>query len=416
MLLRVSFKPIKSMLNSILNKRHALTDLTDAEFEALLPGLAAELESNGVLHETYTDAEIRKDWALLLKKETSSSATTTSSAMTISATEVAGMKVLRKHMRHFHAVRNYKGHSVESLWTQPCLEKALRFNRAQHSTPYASEIIRSLSFANGLGKVTMYRPLMAKKVVAYLAEKDKLKEVRVLDVCAGWGGRMIGAKSAEGGGDKLPPQTPRKGGGDKGGGDKGGGDKGGGDKLPPQTPRKGGGGGLKVHYTGIDPCAKTYEALRAIRDELMLTDVTLINKPAEVALQQPLGTYDIALTSPPYYNLELYSDEPTQSVQSVQTGGYQAWLDTFLKPVIQGVIRLGVKYSCWSVKNFKTDKKYDLLDDVIRIHGEHGWRLLDDTVFTMANSRRPGQKATPSENVAAPKKTEECTYVFVRAT
>ena len=363
------------MLKTILNKKHALTNLTDAEFEALLPQLAAELAAHGVLRETYTDVDIQKDWALLQKKDT------TTNEMTISATEVAGMKVLRKHMRHFHAVRNYKGHSVESLWTQPCLEKALRFNRAQHSTPYASEIIRSLSFANGLGKVTMYRPLMAKKVVAYLAEKDKLKEVRVLDVCAGWGGRMIGAKSAEGGGDKLPPQTPRNG-----------------DKR----------GGLKVHYTGIDPCEKTYAALRAIRDELMLTDVALINKPAEVALQQPLGTYDIAITSPPYYNLELYSDEPTQSVQA---GGYQAWLDTFLKPVIQGVIRLGVKYSCWSVKNFKTDKKYDLLDDVIRIHGEHGWRLLDDTVFTMANSRRPGQKAASDQ-----KKTEECTYVFVRAT
>jgi hypothetical protein len=85
-----------------------------------------------------------------------------------------------------------------------------------------------------------------------------------------------------------------------------------------------------------------------------------------------------------------------------------------LSPVIKGVIRLGVKYSCWSVKNFKTDKKYDLLDDVIRIHGEHGWRLLDDAVFTMANSRRPGQKSA-SEDVI-PKKTEECTYVFVRAT
>jgi hypothetical protein len=292
--------------------------------------------------------------------------------MTISATEVAGMKVLRKHMQHFHAVRNYKGHSVESLWTQPCLEKALRFNRAQHSTPYASEIIRSLSFANGLGKVTMYRPLMAKKVVAYLTDKDKLKDVRVLDVCAGWGGRMIGAKSAEG-------------------------------------------GGLKVHYTGIDPCAKTYAALRAIRDELGLTNVTLINKPAEVALQEldPSVPYDLALTSPPYYNLELYSDEPTQSV-SGPNAGYQAWLNEFLNPVIQGVIRLGVKYSCWSVKNFRTDKKYDLLDDVVRIHGEHGWRLLDGVVFTMANSRRPGQKAA-SEDVA-PKKTEECTYVFVRAT
>jgi 16S rRNA G966 N2-methylase RsmD len=352
-------------MNRILNKKHALSSLTDAEFEAMLPQLAAELESNGVLHETYSDADIQKDWALLLKKDA------TSNAMTISATEVAGMKVLRKHMRHFHAVRNYKGHSVASLWTQPCLEKALRFNRAQHSTPYASEIIRSLSFANGLGKVTMYRPLMAKKVVAYLAEKDKLKDVRVLDVCAGWGGRMIGAMSV---GYNLP--------------------------------------GIKVHYTGIDPCAKTYDALRAIRDELGLTNVTLINKPAEVALQQEqeLGTYDIALTSPPYYNLELYSDEPTQSV-ATKDGGYQAWLDTFLKPVIAGVIRLGVKYSCWSVKNFKTDKKYDLLDDVIRIHGEHGWRLLDDTVFTMSNSRRPGQKAASDQ-----KKTEECTYVFVRAT
>lgn len=355
------------MLKTILNKKHALTDLTDAEFEAILPQLAAELESCGVLCETYTDAEIQKDWDLLLRKDA------TQNAMNISATEVAGMKVLRKHMRHFHAVRNYKGHSVSSLWTQPCLEKALRFNRAQHSTPYASEIIRSLSFANGLGKVTMYRPLMAKKVVAYFAQQLGGQEVRVLDVCAGWGGRMIGAKSVEGDG-----------------------------KL------------LKVHYTGIDPCDKTYDALRAIRDELGLSNVTLIHKPAEVALQQALGTYDIALTSPPYYNLELYSDEPTQSVRSVQVGGYQAWLETFLKPVIQGVIRHGVKYSCWSVKNFKTDKKYDLLDDVIRIHGEHGWRLLDGAVFTMANSRRPGQKAS-SENIA-PKKTEECTYVFVRAT
>ena len=360
-------------MDRILNRKHALTNLTDAEFEALLPEFAAELELHGVLHETYSDAEIRNDWTLLLKKDT------TINAMTISATEVAGMKVLRKHMRHFHAVQNYKGHSVKSLWTRPCLEKALRFNRAQHSTPYASEIIRSLSFANGLGKVTMYRPLMAKKVVSYLAIKDGMTDVRILDVCAGWGGRMIGAKSV---GYNLP--------------------------------------GIQVHYMGIDPCAKTYAALRAIRDELGLTNVTLINQPAEVALQEldPTAVYDIALTSPPYYNLEIYSDEPTQSVASKDgpNSGYQTWLNTFLKPVIHGVIRLGVKYSCWSVKNFKTDKKYDLLDDVIRIHAEHGWRLLEDVVFTMANSRRPGQKApaAPHEVTMTPKKTEECTYVFVR--
>ena len=360
-------------MDRILNKKHALSNLTDAEFEAMLPELAAELESHGVLRESYSFAEIQKDWALLLKKDA------TINAMTISATEVAGMKVMRKHMQHFHAVRNYKGKSVESLWTQVCLEKALRFNRAQHSTPYASEIIRSLSFANGLGKVTMYRPMMAKKVVSYLAAKDGLMDVRVLDVCAGWGGRMIGAKSVE-----LSPDSK-----------------------------------CKVHYTGIDPCQKTYGSLRAICDELGLHNVALIHKPAEVAIKDlalSSATYDIALTSPPYYNLEIYSDEPTQSIATKD--GYQTWLNEFLNPVIAGVIRLGVKYSCWSVKNFKTDKKYDLLDDVIRIHGEHGWRLLDDVVFTMANSRRPGQKVQShdSHELSVPKKTEECTYVFVRAT
>ena len=370
-------------MDQILNRKHALTSLSDAEFESMLPQLAAELESHGVLYETYTDAEIKKDWALLLRKDT----TTDLTNMNISATEVAGMKVLRKHMRHFHSVRNYKGNSVESLWTRPCLEKALRFNRAQHSTPYASEIIRSLSFANGLGKVTMYRPLMAKKVVSHLMSRDGMKDARVLDVCAGWGGRMIGSKSVELSSVELSSV-----------------------ELSP-------GSTCKVHYTGIDPCAKTYAALNAIRDELGLTNVTLINKPAEVALQDfdPSATYDIALTSPPYYNLEIYSDEPTQSVAALD--GYQAWLDTFLRPVISGIIRLGVKYSCWSVKNFKTDKKYDLLDDVVRIHADHGWRLLEDMVFTMANSRRPGQKSAQTQTSdvdLAPKKTEECTYVFVR--
>lgn len=367
-------QPVQSMnyplMNQILNRKHALTSLSDEEFEAILPPLAAELESHGVLHESYTDTEIKKDWALLLRKDT-----TDLNNMNISATEVAGMKVMRKHMRHFHSVRNYKGHSVESLWTRTCLEKALRFNRAQHSTPYASEIIRSLSFANGLGKVTMYRPLMAKKVVSHLMSRDGMKNVRVLDVCAGWGGRMIGSKSVELSSVELSSM------------------------------------GCSVHYTGIDPCAKTYAALRAIRDELGLTNVTLINKPAEVALQdlELSETYDIALTSPPYYNLEIYSDEPTQSIAA--SDGYQTWLETFLRPVISGIIKLGVKYSCWSVKNFKTDKKYDLLDDVVRIHAEHGWHLLEGVVFTMANSRRPGQKS--AEDVA-PKKTEECTYIFTR--
>jgi len=302
-------------MNKIINKKNTLKDLSDADFEVLLPILATELESHGILYEDYPDADIAKDWKLLREKKIDKTITN------VSATAVAGMKIMRKYMRHFHEVQNYKGLSVKSIWKKANLEKALRFNRAQHSTPYASEIIRSLSFTNGLGKVTMYRPLMARNIVAYFDAKS------VLDVCAGWGGRMIGSKSVD---------------------------------L------------ASVSYTGIDPCKKTYNALCGIRDELGLTGVTLINKPAEVALVElpEDAKFDIALTSPPYFNLEIYSDETTQSTK---LGDYQAWVDKFLRPVIVGVIGR-VKYSCWSVKNFKTDKKYNLLDDVVAIHQENGWK------------------------------------------
>ncbi len=97
----------------------------------------------------------------------------------------------------------------------------------------------------------------------------------------------------------------------------------------------------------------------------------------------------------------MYSSETTQSISSKT---YKEWVDTFLEPVIQKVIAC-VTYSCWSVKNFKTDKSYDLLTDVIRIHETHGWKQLDIT-FSMTNSKRPGNA----------KKTEEITYVFIKNT
>jgi len=334
------------MIHNIIGKRNALRDLSDSDFETILPILASELENYGILYEDYSDEEIIKDWESLCKKPIDKKNTN------ISATSVVGMKIMRKYMRHFHDVKNYKGVSVKILWKKENLEKALKFNRKNHSTPYASEIIRSLSFTNGLGKVTMYRPLMARNVVSYFDAKS------VLDVCSGWGGRMLGTKSL----------------------------------------------GNDISYTGIEPCEKTFDSLCSITNKLNLENVVLINKPAEEFLIELSDDvkYDLALTSPPYYNLEIYSDEETQSMKYKD---YNSWIKNFLEPVIMGVIK-HVTYSCWSVKNFKTDKKYDLLDDVIKIHKKNGWKMIDIT-FTMSNSKRPGIGS------GSEKKTEEVTYVFV---
>jgi hypothetical protein len=65
------------------------------------------------------------------------------------------------------------------------------------------------------------------------------------------------------------------------------------------------------------------------------------------------------------------------------------------------------------VKNFKTDKKYNLLDDIIKIHEENDWEMDNDLIFTMSNSKRPGVKKNEDVDKVI-KKTEENTYIFVK--
>ena len=120
-----------------------------------------------------------------------------------------------------------------------------------------------------------------------------------------------------------------------------------------------------------------------MKNSLYIENVSLYNDTAENVLPSLDKKYDLALTSPPYYNLEIYSNEDTQSHHY---GTYNNWIKHFLEPVIKGVLNklLDNGKSAWSVKNFKTDKTYKLLDDVIRIHEEYGWYKTDKE-FSVGN-------------------------------
>lgn len=335
------------MIHNFLNKKYSLSNLSDEEFENIISKLSSELEENGFIYNTYDDEVLLKDFKSLCKKNVDG-------IKNINATNTVGMKIIKNFMHHFYDVQNHKKISVHSLWKKDNLEKALRFNRKYHSTPYVSEIIRSLSFTNGLAKITIYRPLMAKMVINHFKVKS------VLDISIGWGGRMLGTKSIND----------------------------------------------NISYTGFEPCLNTYNNLCNITSLLNLKNVNIINKPSELGLLElPMDAkFDLALTSPPYYNLEIYSDEETQSHNY---GDYENWIDKFIRPVIENVL-LRVKYSCWSVKNFKSDKQYNLFDDIQKIHNKNGWIMLEDIVFTMNNSKRPGASSTDI------KKSEENTYVFIK--
>ncbi len=312
---------------------------------------------SAILKDEYTAAERRKDWEALVKKEV----LTDGDIIPLDTRSRPGHKLLDHYMPHFYEVTNYKGTSVRSLITQEALEKALLANLAMHSTPYKSEIRRMLVLTGGLGAVTKYRAATAKAIVQYFGA------TRILDPCIGWGGRMLGALAAG------------------------------------------------ATYVGCEPDPKTAAGLRGILGDPALPTSRLAHffeRPVEDCWDslRDSGPYDMILTSPPYFNLELYTAGP-QSVTRYTT--WAAWVSGWLQPVVLGCLALLREggTSCWSVKNFRTEAWYPLADEVARIHKEAGWTLVK--TVAMRGSGRPG--AGRIKEGKEVRESEEETFCFRRA-
>lgn len=324
-----------------INKSQLSAD-KEPQLPAIINQLAQQIvkQPEHILIDTYTVMERKKDWLALLKKDV----IVDNEVIHIDTRTRPGHKILDHHMPHFYEVKNYKGKSVKSIFTQAVLEKALFANILMHSTPYKSEIRRMITMTGGLGSVTKYRTVTAKALVQFFQAK------RVLDPCTGWGGRLLGCLAAAD----------------------------------------------DTYYVGCEPDKNTYKGLTGIlQDDAIPLDARLrariLPKPAEMALTDDIlkmEKFDMVLTSPPYFNLEQYTDEIQQSITTYTK--WEDWLEKWLKPVILASLAMlkpgGV--SCWSVKNFKSDKHYALADATKKIHADAGWTLVK--VVAMTGSARPG--------------------------
>lgn len=306
-----------------------LTPEADPEFHDTLTQLANDLAlyPGEWLTDTYTLEERRKDWKALVSRDSDPS----------DSRSRVGHKLLDHHMPHFWEVRNAKGVCVADLACDPVsVRKALLLNTQMHSTPYASEIRRSLVLSGGLASVTKYRAGLSKHLVKLYGA------TRVLDPCIGWGGRMIGALAAG------------------------------------------------ATYIGCEPDPKTFAGLQGILADIG-READLFNEPAEQRLPQiPSESVDMILTSPPYFTLELY----TGGDQSVKEGmTWNEWVTGWLRPVVHEALRClrpgGV--SCWSVKNMP---RHPLADVVRDLHAEKGYSLHE--AVTLKGPGRPGV-TKPSE-------------------
>ena len=227
--------------------------------------------------------------------------------------------IIKQYQLHLYDVKDSKGVNIATNWTKEKIKDAFKKLDKPNCTVNANftEFLKKFKFS----PVTVYSPIMTKRILEVLDCKT------VFDPCIGWGGRMVGTTCIG-----------------------------------------------NSHYTGCEPCVNTFNGLNNIITDLELESQTLIiNKPVEEVLDNELKDkrFDCCLTSPPYYDLEIYSDEDTQSINKFPT--YKLWLDNFIDPIIKYVTEHVTKYSCWSVKNFKTDKDYPFKDDVVKIHEKYGW-------------------------------------------
>lgn len=318
-------------LEDYLNVRNSTRNLSNEQFEEILPELARQLEATS-FYPTYTTQELMSDWEKLKQWHPTPS---------IASTQRLGMKLCEHFFPNFYEIEDKNGVSFKKLWVASNLEKVLRWNRKSHSTPYLSELKRGIYFNFGLTKSTMYRPQMSKAIVSHYDAKI------VLDPCAGWGGRMIGAIA----------------------------------------------GGAE-QYIAFEPNTQTYVSLLELAKFLGIENkVTIYHDSALNMANYNIPTVDLSLTSPPYFDLEVYSHEDTQSITGCSS--YEDWINKFLYPLIQLVndrlITNGT--ACWNVHNVG---KMKMINDVDMFYEIRGYGVHE--CFSVVSSKRQTNQYTASKN------------------
>ena len=88
---------------------------------------------------------------------------------------------------------------------------------------------------------------------------------------------------------------------------------------------------------------------------------------SEIFVKELENTIDVSFTSPPYFNLETYSNDNGASTNNVND--YNKWIEEFVKPTIENTykyLKIG-GYAMINIKNMTNLGKQKLFDDFFNI-------------------------------------------------
>lgn len=162
---------------------------------------------------------------------------------------------------------------------------------------------------NGIQYVNEFPPHVARDLC--LEHGNLTENSIVLDPCSGWGGRMLGVST------------------------------------------------VCNYYVGYEPCLKTNHGLMRLAEFIKKFrpefESVVFPEPFEEA-NLPEESVDFAITSPPYYDTEEYSDEPTNSLNRYSS--FDEWTELFYLPMIEKTLTF-LKPNCSFLLNIGS-RKYPL--------------------------------------------------------
>ncbi len=180
-----------------------------------------------------------------------------------------------------------KSSPLDTFGNDERLHRALQRRERYGPLKSDSDLRKALKAVSGSQGVSNFRPSAAASLYdRYMPEGGGV----TWDMSAGYGGRMLGAIAS--------PRVRR--------------------------------------YIGTDPASFTYDGLTAMAAELPAMAEQLGGEPTEIELHKigsenfvpDRGSIQFAWTSPPYFDAEHYSEEPTQSYIKFRTP--ETWLNGFL--------------------------------------------------------------------------------------
>lgn len=251
-----------------------------------------------------------------------------------------GLNLANYYMPHMWEVKCQSFRSpMETFLDDAMFRKTIEKRLSLGDNISDAGIRKALSWTHGTQRVSNFRPTVAKYIYDTYAGNGQ-----VLDFSAGFGGRLLGAIVSS-----------------------------------------------KVkNYVGFEPCLKTYNCLTQMNS--LSSKGTIINQPFEDSIL-PQDYFDLAFSSPPYFNCEHYSDEPTQSYIRYPT--QELWRDGFLQTLCQKCYTC-LKVGGFFVINVANVKTYlTLEDDAMNLARKTGFKHIKTYDMNLSKLMGKGFKKEP---------------------